>query len=51
MQDKELLRQYEALVKFFIKKELKIKEAVCFDKRVRYFRSKPDQYFKTCSQP
>ena len=37
---KELLSQYEDLVKFFQKKELKIKEAVCFDKRVPFFRSK-----------
>ena len=36
---KELFKEYEALVRFFHKKELKIKEAICFDKRVSYFRS------------
>jgi hypothetical protein len=36
---KAALKTYENLIRFFTKKELKVKEAVCFDKRVRYFRS------------
>jgi len=41
---KELFKEYEALVRFFHKKELKIKEAICFDKRVSYFRN--DDFIK-----
>jgi translocation protein SEC62 len=36
--DKNILFDYEKLVKF-LQDKLRIKEAVCFDKRVRYFRN------------